>query len=110
METQLLPDETIIKEGLANMRRGILWVGGKLCLTDQRLVFEPHAFNIRRSATIIPLSSLAGVRKCWTRLLNLIPVVPNGMAVSLKEGKKYRFVVWGRQEWVSAIAARQGSG
>ena len=109
METQLLPDETIIKEGLANMRRGILWVGGKLFLTDQRLVFEPHAFNIRRGATIIPLSSVTGVRKCWTKFLNLIPVAPNGIAVSSKEGNKYRFVVWGRQEWVSTIADSQGS-
>ncbi len=103
MKTQLLPDETVVKEGLANMQRIIGATGGKLFLTNQRLVFEPHALNIRRGAVIIPLSSVAGARKCWTRLLNLIPMVPNGLAVSSTEGKKYRFVVWGRQEWVSAI-------
>ncbi len=110
MKTQLLPDETIIKEGLANMQRGIEAVGGKLYLTNQRLVFESHAFNIQTGATIIPLSSVTGVRKCWTRLLGLIPMVPNGIAVSAKEGKKYRFVTWGRQEWISTIGARQGAG
>lgn len=103
MKTQLLPDETVVKEGLANMQRGIEAVGGKLYLTNQRLIFESHAFNIQRGATIIPLSSVMGVRKCWTKFLNLIPIAPNGIAVSSTEGKKYRFVTWGRQEWISAI-------
>ncbi len=105
MKTQLLPDETVVKEGPANIQKGIGSVGGKLFLTNQRLIFEPHALNIRKGATIIPLSSVTGARKCWTRLLGLIPMVPNGIAVSSKEGKKYRFVTWRRQEWVSAIGA-----
>lgn len=102
MKTPFFHDEKIIKEGLANMQRSILSVGGKLYLTNQRLIFEPHALNIGSGATIIPLSSVTAARKCWTRFLNLIPMVPNGLAVSSK-GKKYRFVTWRRQEWVSAI-------
>jgi hypothetical protein len=103
MKTLSLPDETSLKDGAANLQRGIETVGGWLYLTNRRLVFESHAFNIQTGATIIPLASITGVRKCWTKFLNLIPIFPNSVAVSTKEGKEYRFVTFGRQAWIEAI-------
>ena len=108
METPSLPNETPVKQGAANLQRGIETVGGKLYLTNQRLVFESHALNIQTGATIIPLSSINRTRKCWTKFLNMIPIFPNSIAVSTKEGKEYRFVAFGRQDWIDAIEAALG--
>ena len=107
MKTQLLPGETLIKDGPANLQRGIEAVGGRVHLTSQRLVFESHAVNVQQGTTAIPLESITGVRKCWTRFLNLIPLVPNSIAVATKEGKEYRFVVFARQSWIDAIHGQQ---
>jgi hypothetical protein len=107
MNTPFLPDETPVKDGGANLQRGLETVGGRLYLTSQRLVFESHAFNIQTGSTIIPLASITGARKCWTRLLNLIPLFPNSIAVSTTEGKEYRFVTFGREAWIAAIDGRK---
>jgi GRAM domain-containing protein/AAA domain-containing protein len=109
METPPLPNETFVKDGAANLQRGIETVGGKLYLTNQRLVFESHALNIQTGTTIIPLSSINRTRKCWTKFLNIFPVFPNSIAVSTKEGKEYRFVAFGRQDWIDAIGAAVGA-
>jgi hypothetical protein len=103
MKTPSLPDETPVKDGAANLQRGIETVGGWLYLTNRRLIFESHAFNIQTGATIIPLANIAGARKSWTKFLNLIPVFPNSVAVSTKEDKQYRFVTFGREAWIEAI-------
>jgi GRAM domain len=103
MNTPPLPDENAMKDGVANMQRGMETVGGKLYLTDRRLIFEAHALNIQSGTTIIPLKSVTDARKCWTKFLNLIPLFPNSIAVSTKDGKEYRFVTFNRQAWLDAI-------
>jgi GRAM domain len=110
MQTSLLGDEVIVKEGFANLQRGLEAVGGLLYLTDRRLIFESHKMNIQTGATIVPLDSIIGVRKCWTRFLNLIPIFPNSFAVTIEEEKEYRmvpreyrFVTFERAIWVKAI-------
>jgi hypothetical protein len=103
MKTALLPGEIPVKDGAANLQRGIETVGGRLHLTSHRLIFESHAFNVQTGATIIPLTSITGTRKCWTRFLNLIPLFPNSLAVTTGEGREYRFVTFGRQGWMDAI-------
>jgi hypothetical protein len=108
MKTPLSPDELQIKDGLANLQRGIEAVGGWLYLTNRRLVFESHSFNIQTGVTEIPLNSITDVRKCWTKFLNLVPVFPNSIAISTKDGREYRLVVFGRQKWIDAIEQQRG--
>ena len=108
MKTPFLPNETSVKDGAASLQRGIETVGGRLYLTNQRLVFESHALNIQTGDTVIPLLTIKGARKCWTKFLNLIPVSPSAIAVSTREGKEYRFVAVGRQAWIDAIEAALG--
>jgi hypothetical protein len=103
MKTPLLPGESVVKEGAANMQRGIETVGGQLYLTGQRLIFEAHSFNLQTGATVISLTGVDGIRKCWTKFLNLIPVFPNSMAVSTNDGKEYRFVTFDRVAWIDTI-------
>jgi hypothetical protein len=104
MNTLLNADETILKDGPANLQRGAETVGGKVYLTSRRLVFEAHKFNLQRGATEIPLGDISSVARCWTKFLNLIPVLPNSLAVTTTQGEEYRFVLFGRDAWEEAIS------
>jgi hypothetical protein len=109
MKTALRQGETIVKEGAANLQRGIETVGGRLHLTNQRLVFEAHQFNVQAGSTEIDLADVQASRPCWTRFLGLIPMFPNSLAVSTSDGKEYRFVLFGRGAWSRAIEARRAA-
>lgn len=106
MKTELLPNETVIKEGAANLQRGAETVGSKLFLTNQRLVFESHAFNIQTGATLIELAHIVKTALCWTKFLNLIPLAPNSLEVVTLQGEQHRFVLYGRKAWKLAIDSR----
>ena len=103
MTTGLLPDEHVVKEGAANLQRGLETVGGRLFLTNQRLVFESHRFNIQAGATVIALADLRGARKSWTKFLGLIPLAPNAMTVATADGRHHCFTIWGRAAWIAEL-------
>jgi hypothetical protein len=103
------PGESVIRQAPANLQRGIETVGGKLCLTTMRLVFEAHAFNVQRGTTEIELSNVASANPCWTRFFGLIPLAPNSLAVTTKDGREYRFVLFKRAAWRSDIEASSAS-
>ncbi len=103
MITVLQQEEYIIKEGAANYHKYIENIGGKLFVTNHRVFFEPHSFNVQCGITYIDINKIMGVRKCWTKLLGVICVFPNAVAVYLVDGKEHRFTVWGRNEWIHAI-------
>ncbi len=96
-------EEEPVREGPANLQRGIEAVGGRLFLTTHRLLFEPHGLNVQTRRAVIRLRDIDDVHKCWTRLFGLIPLIPNSIAVATRDGKTYRFVLFGREQWVDAI-------
>lgn len=97
------PDEPVLREGLANHFKGLEGVGGKLYLTDRRLRFISHKINIQRHDESYPLDQIAGAEA--TRTLGIIP---NGLRVTSLDGRRERFVVHHRSQWVEAIdGARQ---
>ena len=99
MITALQPNETLIREGVANLKKGIESVGGKLFLTDQRLVFESHALNVQSGTTVIPLIDIAAINLCWTKFLNWIPLMPSSLAIKTSDGLEHRLVLFGRSRW-----------
>jgi GRAM domain len=104
MKTPLLAGETVIKQGGANLFKTIEAVGGKLYLTNQRLIFEAHRYNVQSGVTEIKLSEIQSTVTCWSKIFGLIPLTPNGLAVQVQGQKRdYRFVLWGRSEWCKAI-------
>ena len=100
---ELMENEKIIKKGSANIQRGIEQVGGKLYLTNERIIFKSHKFNFQSGNTEIKLENISSVIKSWTKFLGFIPLVPNSIKLSTKEGSKFRFVINGRSKWISAI-------
>ena len=108
MKIDLAPNETLIREGPANLQRGLETVGGRLLLTDQRLVFSSHGVNVQTGRTEIPLAEIRSVSPCWTKFLGLLPLAPNSLAVSTSAGE-HRLVISGRSQWASAITSAAAS-
>jgi len=107
VKTETRQGEQIIKEGAANLQKGIETVGGKLSLTNQRLVFEAHKLNVQGGVTEVELSDIQSSQTRWTKFLGIIPLFANSLAVYTKGGKEYRFVLFGRSAWASAIEAQR---
>jgi hypothetical protein len=103
MTIQLYNDERILREGNANHFRGAEAVGGKLYLTNLRLLFRSHALNVQVHEAFYPLVSILGMR-----LSNTLGVVANGLTVVLDDGREERFVVNRRNEWMAAINLAKG--
>jgi hypothetical protein len=91
----LQPDEKIEFEGPANLFRGIEGVGGKLFLTNQKVIFNSHKINIQRGQTNIDYSDIARVEKRRT-----LKIIPNGLRVITVDSKNYNFVVNNREQWM----------
>lgn len=106
MKTEMRQGERIIKEGAANLQKGVETVGGKLYLTNQRLVFEAHKVNVQGGVTEVALPDIQSLQKRWTKFLGIIPLFPNSLAACVK-GEEYRFVLSGRSSWASAIEAQR---
>jgi hypothetical protein len=109
MKTATRQGEQIIKDGAANLQKGIETVGGRLYLTTERLVFEAHRLNVQGGVTELELADVESSLPCWTKFLGLIPLFPNSLAVHTKQGSEYRFVLFGRMAWAEAIEAQRRS-
>ncbi len=103
MDTPLRNNEKMIKEGKANLQRGLETVGGKLYLTNFRLIFESHKFNVQSGTTKLELSNICSPSPSWTKFLNIIPITPNAIVVPTKQGNEFRFTTWERKNWINAI-------
>jgi hypothetical protein len=94
--------ERLLKQGAANHFRGAEAVGGWLALTDRRLLFRSHGFNIQTHRLSIPLRELVAVEACTTCW-----IIPNGLRVVTAEGID-QFVVEERRNWVQEIRKAAG--
>jgi hypothetical protein len=92
------PVEEILADVAANLFRGIEAVGGRLKITNRRILFEPHFFNVQKMPVEIRLDDISAVGKRDTYFL-----VPNGMLIRTKAGEEYKFVLWGREKIISII-------
>jgi GRAM domain-containing protein len=104
----LQPGEVVVKESRANLQRGLESVGGHLYLTNRRLIFESHKFNVQRGTSEIPLSDITDVRKAWTKFLGVLPLAPRSIAVTTTSGQQHRIVCNKRDEWIDAVRSQAG--
>jgi hypothetical protein len=92
--------EAVLKQGGASHYKGMEAVGGKLFLTDSRLVFKSHRFNIQVHQEAYPLTDVVAVEP-----RRGLSVVGDGLGVVLSDGREERFVVFGRHDWITRILA-----
>ncbi|MEN3185039.1 MAG: GRAM domain-containing protein [Atribacterota bacterium] len=98
MALALKPGEQVLADVAANLFRGIEAVGGRMKITNQRIVFEPHALNVQRAVLEISLDEVMEVKKRTT-----LGIFPNGLLVRTKSGEDYKFVVWKRDRLIQLI-------
>lgn len=96
-ENPCVPGEELFKHGMANHGRRGEGVGGYLYLTDRRLLFKSHRFNIQNHDLSIPLEDISSVRPSLT-----MGLIPNGLQIFVV-GRKEHFVVSQRHDWIEQI-------
>jgi hypothetical protein len=98
VQINLLPGERLLFQTRANHFKGMEAVGGKLTLTDQRLVFKSHYLNIQAHLFSIPLQNIENAQRYKS-----IGIINNGLKL-IVNGEEERFVVDKADEWVSRLA------
>jgi GRAM domain len=87
-------DENILFETPANHFKGAEAVGGKLYLTNKRLVFKSHKLNIQNHQLTLNLSDIQKVDRYKTMW-----IADNGLSVTTINGSVDKFVVKQRGKW-----------
>ncbi len=94
-------DEITEIEGTANLFRGIEGVGGKIFLTNKKVIFKSHKINVQKGQTDIYYEDIQGIVKRKTAKL-----IDNGIRIKTKNGEEYDFVVNERNLWFDKITKR----
>lgn len=92
------PGEIVVKEGGANHFKGVKGVGGKLVLTDKRLIFRSHELNIQSHQDSFELAHIRDVQ-----VTKMLKILENGLMLKFKNETLERFVVDDPADWVSLI-------
>ncbi|HEV7381049.1 MAG TPA: GRAM domain-containing protein, partial [Dyadobacter sp.] len=98
-------DEFLILQSIGTHLKGIDAVGGKLVLTNKRLIFKSQKLNIQPHKLSIPLTDITSV--CRTKTLGL---VNNGLAITTTDGIVENFTVEAPSEWIEKLAPPVPSG
>jgi hypothetical protein len=97
------PGENTLFETPANHFKGIEGVGGKLYLTDKRLVFKSHKLNIQNHQLSIPLTEVKNVDRYKT-----LGVVNNGLSITTTNNITEKFVVEKINDWIIYLSEKNG--
>jgi GRAM domain len=91
-------DEHVLFETPANHFKGVEGVGGKLYLTDRRLIFKSHKLNIQAHQLSVNLTDIKHVDRYKT-----LGVVNNGLSVTTTNNTTEKFVVEQVAEWIKYL-------
>jgi hypothetical protein len=92
-------DEKILFQTPANHFKGIEAVGGKLYLTNDRLIFKSHKLNIQNHQLSITLAAINTFER-----YKILGVVNNGLSIITNHNTTEKFVVEQVEEWVKQLA------
>ena len=87
-------DENVLFESPANHYKGVEAVGGKLFLTNKKLIFKSHKFNIQNHEFSISLDEIVKTNKYKNIGIN------NGLSILCRNGKTEKFVVEEPEKWI----------
>lgn len=103
MNTKLNDQEVIIKEGIATQLKGIEAVTGRIYLTNQRLIFESHKFNIQTGFTIVSINNIDSMEKSRPKIFGIIPTLSNALVIKTKDNQVFSFTVLKNTEWIKKL-------
>lgn len=90
--------ELPVHGGPANHWRGVESVGGWLYLTNQRLLFTPHAVGFQTHPSSIAMAEIASAETSAS-----LWIIPNQLVVVTRSGGREKFVVQGRDQWIGML-------
>lgn len=97
-------DEDVLFETPANHFKGIEAVGGKLYLTNKRLIFKSHKMNIQNHELSIDLNNIKSVDRHKT-----LGLIDNGLSIITSQSMTEKFVVEQVEEWVNRLNAKKSN-
>jgi hypothetical protein len=98
--TLLLNDkERIIHETPASHYKGVEAVGGKLVLTNERLIFKSHKFNIQNHQLSFLLTEIVKADPYKT-----LGLINNGLAFTTNDGTIEKFIVSNVEQWLIQLS------
>jgi hypothetical protein len=92
------PGEDILFQTGANHFKGAEGVGGRLYLTNKRLVFKSHKLNVQNHELSINLKDINQVDRYKS-----LGIVNNGLTVISKNDSLDKFVVEQADEWIKKL-------
>lgn len=95
---ELFEDELIECDFGANLFRGIEGVGGKVFLTNKKLIFKAHKFNIQNGQSDFAYEEIVSLTKRKTG-----GIVDNGVRLQTKDGKNHDFVLNEREIFLEKL-------
>lgn len=98
IKPELTENENIEIEGPANLFRGLEGVGGKLFITNKKLIFNSHKMNIQKGQTDIPYENISEIIKRKTAKL-----IDNGIRIKTNDGNEFNFIVNEREQWIEKL-------
>ena len=90
-------DENILLESPANHYKGIEAVGGKLFLTNKKLIFKSHKLNIQNHELSISLNEIVKIGRYKNMGIN------NGISILCENDKTEKFVVEEPEKWIESL-------
>lgn len=99
MEGSMAHNHPILFSGPANHRLGKEYTGGWLILTEKKLIFKTHHFNIQNHELEIDIENISNVKG-----MNAFGFIPNKISIEESNGEVNRFVVNDRNKWLGLIS------
>ena len=97
------PDETVLVEKAANVRRKFEYAGGKVTVTNRRVLLVPHAINLDSRPAAVLISEITLVEP-----FAQFGIFPTGVRLTMRDGSQQHFICWGRQQVIDAITQAKG--
>ena len=97
------PGENVLLESPANHFKGIEAVGGKLYLTNKRIIFKSHKLNIQVHQLSIKLEDIKKFERYKT-----LGLVNNGLSLTTVNETTEKFVVNEIEEWTRQLEGMIG--
>lgn len=96
---ELKENETVIFEEPANLfRNKYIAVGGKVYLTEERLIFNSHKYNFQNGETSISRENIAELIERKT-----MGLIDNGLRVTTKDNLRFDFVLNNRMVLIDKL-------
>lgn len=98
MALQLQDGEELVFQTVANHFKGAEAVGGRLYLTNSRLVFRSHKFNIQNHEWTLDRTMIQSVSRYKT-----LGIISNGLVIRTKNKEEEKFVVEEAGTWMEKL-------